>query len=163
MPFSFPRRLNLFTFLDPLTSPNRPSYTAMLSFIGRNLEDGAAFSYVAVLFYVSIVFVRETNSLRSQKSPLAPSLALIMPPRKQQQVSWKPEHAQLLQKGFHEHGWDPLETDGKTIKSKIQSVPKIFEPLKPFFSLNEGGTRSNNNGVYQHYKTQGSEYITLET
>ena len=77
------------------------------------------------------------------------------------QVSWKPEHAQALLKGFREHGWDPNETSGKTINATIRSVPSIYDDLKDFFSKSEAGMRPNNNGLYGHYKNQGSEYITF--
>jgi len=86
---------------------------------------------------------------------------LEMPP-KTKQVTWKPTHAELLQKGFREHGWDPEETDGKRINAIIKSEKAIFEELQPFFNKTEGGTKKTNNQIYTHYKTQGSEFITAQ-
>ena len=84
-----------------------------------------------------------------------------MPPKAK--VTWKAEHAALLQKGFQELGWDPTITAGKDINSLVKTAireDKEFEPLLAFFSVNEGGKQPNNNKIYGHYKEQGSEYYT---
>ena len=74
-------------------------------------------------------------------------------------ASFTPIHAQALQTGFKEHGWDPTEKEGKKINATIKGTPQVFEILKPLFSKKDGGTKENNNSIYGHYKTQGSEYI----
>jgi len=66
-------------------------------------------------------------------------------------------------KGFNELGWDPAETDGKKIKSTIQSDPETFALLQHYFSTSDGGTKSNNNQLYSHYKDIGCEWITGQT
>jgi hypothetical protein len=84
-----------------------------------------------------------------------------MPPKSKNSVRWKPEHAAALQKGFREYNWDPEEKNGRTICTIIRSVPEIFSILQPFFGTSYGGTKANNNPIYLHYKSQGSEFITL--
>jgi hypothetical protein len=87
-------------------------------------------------------------------------IAPEMPPRKKL-MTWKPEHASLLQSGFTLHNWDPEATEGRAINNIIKSSLEIFDKLKPFFfSVAEGGEKSNNNQIYAHYKAQASEYIT---
>jgi len=78
-------------------------------------------------------------------------------------VKWDKEHKLALLKGFEEEDWDPLETDGKTINATIQSVPELFEILKPFFSVSDGGDKKNNTQIYDHYKKFGCEYIVKRT
>lgn len=85
-------------------------------------------------------------------------LFIAMPPKKQQ-VQWSEEHKEALLKGFRDYQWDPACEDGATINKIIKSVPELFKVLQPFFSTAQGGTKSNNNQIYQHYKLQGSEYI----
>jgi hypothetical protein len=86
---------------------------------------------------------------------------VLLPPKSKNSIRWKPEHTAALQRGFAEHNWNPEEKDGKTIFTIVRSVPEIFEIIRPFLSKNYGGTKENNNILYKHYKTQGSEFITL--
>lgn len=54
-----------------------------------------------------------------------------------------------------------METYGRSINAVIKSQPDIFAILQPFFAKSEGGTKENNNTIYSHYKSQGSEYIVI--
>lgn len=74
-------------------------------------------------------------------------------------TNFTPVHTQALQSGFQEKGQNPHETDGKPINATIKSDQEIFAILQPFFSQADGGTKSNNNLIYGHYKTQACEYI----
>ena len=84
-----------------------------------------------------------------------------MPPKSS--VWWGNDHKEAILKGFREHGFDPFETDGKKINKILKSRPGVFKLLKPFFSLNEGGTKAHNNTLYQHYKDLGCEFILERT
>jgi len=79
--------------------------------------------------------------------------------------TWGPAEAALMNKGFRELHWDPHTTDGRVIntviKNTISERAPEFDSLKTFFSVNEGGTRPSNNGLYKHYKDIASEYIVL--
>lgn len=77
-------------------------------------------------------------------------------------VMFSPVHAQAIQEGFREHGWDPYEKDGKSINAIIKGNNKIFEILCLLFSVADGGTKPNNNTIYSNYKSQASEYILFQ-
>ena len=75
--------------------------------------------------------------------------------------NWGNKQNLAFQRGFKDKGWDPHLTDGKKIRQTVINEPDIFAEVKPWFSQKDGGTKSNNNTIYTHFKTQASEYITL--
>ena len=86
-----------------------------------------------------------------------------MPPKKIAE-RWGIAHKNAILKGFRECDWDPMETSGKNINALIKSAPPaILSILKPHFSTSDGGTKANNNTLYQHYKDIGCEFIVERT
>jgi len=86
----------------------------------------------------------------------------LMPPKKTPNC-WGDDEKAAIIKGFREHGWDPEETSGVKIKAAVKSVPELFAILKPFFGINDGGTKTNNNQFYDHFKAVGCEFIVART
>ena len=86
-----------------------------------------------------------------------------MPPKAKPAQRWGNDEKEAILKGFRERGWDPSETDGKKINKVLKSEPDLFKVLKPFFSLSDGGSKTSNNQLYQHYKDLGCEFILLRT
>jgi len=89
-----------------------------------------------------------------------------MPP-KSKAVRWGEEHKQAIIKCFNDNtlrGWDPSETSGPKINKILKSAPKdVLALIKPHFSISDGGTKNNNNTLYQHYKDIGCEFIVAQT
>ena len=85
-----------------------------------------------------------------------------MPPKKVPK-RWGDEEKQAIIKGFREHGWDPEEQSGVKIKAAVKDVPELFAILKPYFGINDGGTKTNNNQFYEHFKAVGCEFIVART
>ena len=83
--------------------------------------------------------------------------------KKKVATKWDDVHKQAILEGFKEYGWDPKETEGKTINSTIKSVLDLFETLQPSFSKTGGGEKQNNMRIYDHYKKLGCEYIVVRT
>jgi len=92
-----------------------------------------------------------------------PSSSALMPPKKPIPTRWGDEHKQAILKGFREHNWDPQETSGIKINRRIKDTPDALAILQPFFSINDGGTKTSNNQLYQHYKDLGCEFIVAKT
>ena len=87
-----------------------------------------------------------------------------MPPKQKQASRWGNEEKEVILFGFRELGWDPQETSGVKINSILKSLDQEphkdkFKLLKPHFSANDGGSKANNNTLYQHYKDIGCEFI----
>jgi len=85
-----------------------------------------------------------------------------MPPKKQQQQAsrWGNDEKEAILHGFRNLNWEPAETSGPKINSILKSAPPAqLKILKPHFSINDGGTKANNNTLYQHYKDVGCEFI----
>ena len=78
-------------------------------------------------------------------------------------VAWGSKEKNALLKGFRDHGWDPEEKKGRVINATIKSVEEIFKVVKPFFSKTEGGKKTNNNQIYDHYRSIGCESIVART
>ncbi len=86
-----------------------------------------------------------------------------MPPKKTVPDRWGDKHKQAILTGFREHGWDPLEESGAKINETIKNTPTLCKILQDFFSVNQGGTKTSNNSLYQHYKDIGCEFIVART
>jgi len=86
-----------------------------------------------------------------------------MPPKKTTPKRWGDEHKQAILTGFRDHGWNPEEQSGVKINALIKSVPELLAILQPFFSINEGGTKTSNNQLYEHFKSVGCEFIVAKT
>jgi len=87
-----------------------------------------------------------------------------MPPKAKQVGHLSNEEKEVILFGFRELGWDPEETNGPRINTILKSLDQEphkdkFKVLKPHFSANNGGTKANNNTLYQHYKDIGCEFM----
>jgi hypothetical protein len=86
-----------------------------------------------------------------------------MPPKKTA-PSWGEDHKQAILKGFREQNLDPKGISGKKINSILKSASTATKTLlQPYFSVSEGGTKANNNALYQHYKDLGCEFVVERT
>jgi len=88
-----------------------------------------------------------------------------MPPKATQASRWGSEEREAILYGFRELNWDPFEVSGPAIKKLLKSLPKEqFDKIKKHFSTSEtGGTKSNNNTLYGHFKNIGCEFIVEKT
>jgi len=84
-----------------------------------------------------------------------------MPPKVA--TRWGQEHKDAILAYFRktdEERWDPQETSGPKIKAILKSADQAtLKLLQPHFSVSDGGTKANNNTLYQHYKDLGCEFI----
>ena len=85
-----------------------------------------------------------------------------MPPKKTL-PRWGNDKKEAILTGFCERGWNPEEKEGTMINKILKLEPDLLKVLKPFFSLNKGGTKTMNNQLYQHYKDIGCEFIVAKT
>jgi hypothetical protein len=88
-----------------------------------------------------------------------------MPPKPKQQADrWGNEHKEAILAYFKSGEWDPLETSGPKINKLLKAASKeTLKLIGPHFSVNDGGTKTNNNTLYQHYKDIGCEFIVERT
>jgi len=86
-----------------------------------------------------------------------------MPPKKVASRWGNDERAAVLH-GFEELKWNPFEESGPAINKLLKSLPKEhLDMIKPHFSASDGGTKTNNNTLYGHFKKIGCEFIVART
>jgi len=89
-----------------------------------------------------------------------------MPPKASRggnQERWVSKHKQAIIDLFDAGIADPEETSGPKINTILKSDPETLAVLQPFFSINDGGLKANNNLLCDHCKTLGCEFITAQT
>ena len=73
---------------------------------------------------------------------------------------WGNEEREAILYGFENLNWDPFEDSGPKINKLLKDLPTKQKALiKPHFSVNDGGTKTNNNTLYEHFKKIGCEFI----